>query len=450
MLINEIHLSLFKGFRDYKLSLSPFTVLVGHNNGGKTTILQAVRFLYEIVRFAFGNTDAPNFSNPHWQASPSDRINTLTLDPDALWLEKRATEPCEIVAKLNTGLEIHLKIAAPTAHELDILVDGVSIRSSISDHTRVVQEFLSFGPEHVPSIGAISPVEPLIRSYPALRRQIEQGKLAQNWRSYLYWLWNDDLQKPDFDTVVSRVQEQLPGITVTPPRLSHENDPLVEVRFEEDGLSLDINASGGGLRSLLNIAVLLTFARDRCLMFHEPDAHLHGALQTSIAQMLTQYAVENETQVIVATHGPDFIAACPVDALVWVDTQLREGRRCSDLGRTLADLGSITKADAARAYGANKILFVEGSLDQNVLRQLFGLSRRKNPFDYGSVIVANLPGGKGDQYHVEMFKKMLLETHRMKVSIACITDNDYGMIGTNESRIEGEMDGSRCAWGGRK
>ena len=115
MLINEIHLSLFKGFRDYKLSLSPFTVLVGHNNGGKTTILQAVRFLYEIVRFAFGNTDAPNFSNPHWQASPSDRINTLTLDPDALWLEKRATEPCEIVAKLNTGLEIHLKIAAPTA-----------------------------------------------------------------------------------------------------------------------------------------------------------------------------------------------------------------------------------------------------------------------------------------------------------------------------------------------
>ena len=200
----------------------------------------------------------------------------------------------------------------------------------------------------------------------------------------------------------------------------------------------------------MNIAVLLTFARDRCLMFDEPDAHLHGALQTSIAQMLTQYAVENETQVIVATHGPGFIATCPVDALVWVDTQLREGRRCSDLVRTLADLGSITKADAARAYGANKSLFVEGSLDQNVLRQLFGLSRRKNPFDYGSVTVANLPGGRGDQYHVEMFKNMLLETHRMKVSIACITDNDYGMIGTNESRIEGEMDGSRCAWGGRK
>ena len=137
--------------------------------------------------------------------------------------------------------------------------------------------------------------------------------------------------------------------------------------------------------------------------------HNNGEKTTILqAQMLTQYAVENETQVIVATHGPDFIAACPVDALVWVDTQLREGRRCSDLGRTLADLGSITKADAARAYGANKILFVEGSLDQNVLRQLFGLSRRKNPFDYGSVIVANLPGGKGDQYHVEMFKKMLL------------------------------------------
>ena len=60
MIIEHLHLQSFKGFRDFNLECSQFTVLVGRNNGGKTSILQAIQLLHDIFVFAFGNGEQPD------------------------------------------------------------------------------------------------------------------------------------------------------------------------------------------------------------------------------------------------------------------------------------------------------------------------------------------------------------------------------------------------------
>src|SRR5947209_10582266 len=43
-MLSKIRLQRFKKFKDVEIQLCPFTVLMGENNSGKTTILQAINF----------------------------------------------------------------------------------------------------------------------------------------------------------------------------------------------------------------------------------------------------------------------------------------------------------------------------------------------------------------------------------------------------------------------
>ncbi|MCH9040487.1 MAG: AAA family ATPase, partial [Chloroflexi bacterium] len=79
MFIEEVYLASFRGFRNFHLKCSPITVMVGVNSGGKTSVLQAIHFLHDIFRFAFGNGEAAEFSAIQWVADPTaqnQRINS--------------------------------------------------------------------------------------------------------------------------------------------------------------------------------------------------------------------------------------------------------------------------------------------------------------------------------------------------------------------------------------
>jgi len=121
----------------------------------------------------------------------------------------------------------------------------------------------------------------------------------------------------------------------------------------------------------------------------------------------------------------------PIESITWIDRTDGQGRTIQALGRTLVNLGSLTKADAVRTYGADKVIFLEGSLDRSVLRELFALHFKSigqpNPFDdlNTNTIVACLPNGKGDVPHLPAFSRFLQETLKIKLKIAAIVDRDY-------------------------
>jgi len=237
-------------------------------------------------------------------------------------------------------------------------------------------------------------------------------------------LFNDG-NKQAFDEAVDLVRQYLPEAKILPPRLSGDSPGKVLVEFEEEGTTFDISTSGGGLRTVLNLATVLLFSDSRCILCDEPDSHLHASLQKAVAQMLFDFSMDRDCQIMVATHAPDFIGELPVESVVWIDRSKTEGQTCPELGRVLADLGAISKADAIRAFGVDKILFLEGGVDRAVLPYLFGLTSGKNPFEDSTVLVVQLPSGKGDAAHLPVFKQLLHQTFHMDVALACIADNDY-------------------------
>ena len=426
MIVEKIVLASFKGFKDFSAECSEFTTLVGLNNSGKTSILQAVQLLYDIFAHAFAFKERPNFGPPQWAANPSQQINRISFgDPDAIWLDKKTAEACKISMMLSGNVEVRVEIMGRSHYDLDILKNESSIKQTLGEpETRqIIEDVFALRPIYVPPVGAISPTEQLV-AFPELRNRLNQGRISECWRGNLYWLKNDS-EDEDFQDFVNTVKQYLPEAEIMAPGLSHDNPPKIEIRFKEKGTIFDISTSGGGLRTILNLASIIQFSNSKCLLFDEPDAHLHSSLQRCIAQMLIDYTTEKRGQVITATHAPDFIAEIGVEHLVWIDRSDKQGRRCSNIGKVLVDLGAVANVDAIRAYGADKILFLEGSLDRDILKTLVGLSGLQNPFDDDSVIVAKLPAGKGDSKHVKAFRDLLREIFRIDVKIVCITDNDY-------------------------
>jgi len=275
----------------------------------------------------------------------------------------------------------------------------------------------------VPPVGLVSPSEQF-QHHPAIDGFLREGREYECWRSRLFWFWNDG-QRDAFDEVVATVQRYLPDALVQPPRLTHDSSPRVLIQFQEDGTDFDISTSGGGLRTLLNLAMVLRFADALCLLLDEPDSHLHGTLQRAVAQMLLDHAVGEDRQVVVASHAPEMISELPEESLVWIDRKQDGGRTCSSIGRVLVDLGALTKADAIRAYGTDKILFVEGSLDRQVLGQLLSTAGVTNPFSDAGVVVAELPSGRGDSVHLAVFRRLLMEALKLDMAVCCVVDNDY-------------------------
>jgi hypothetical protein len=424
--IEQLKLSSFKGFSEFTLNLWPFTCMVGLNSKGKTSVLQAIGLLHDILVFAFGNRERPDFGQPYWEADPSYGLRRLSFgDPDAVWLHKRTSEPCRISATFSGQVEATIEIMGRNRYKLDVILAGNSIKRGLDQQAnrKIIEDIFALRPTYVPPVGAVSPSEYFI-AHPQMKEMLDGGRLSECWRSNLYWLWNDG-NKASFDEIVRLVQQYLPDAKIQPPRMTHDNPPRVLAEFEEEGTIFDVSASGAGMRTVLNLATILRFSRSECILCDEPDSHLHPTLQRAVARMLMDFSEENNRQVLVATHAPDFIAEVPAKAIVWIDRTQKEGTRCDAVGAVLADLGAISKADAVRAYGADKILFVEGSVDCGILGRLIGLAGAKSPFDDQTVLVAKLPSGKGTATHLSMFRSLLRETFKVDVSVACVTDNDY-------------------------
>jgi hypothetical protein len=152
--------------------------------------------------------------------------------------------------------------------------------------------------------------------------------------------------------------------------------------------------------------------------------------------MLQDFSYENDVQVLVATHAPDFICECPVDSVLWIDREQSAASSIDQVQQMLVDLGAITAADALSPGDIQKIMFVEGEADRRFLRRVVA---KLNPdFDTDGLTIAKLPSGKSSANAMSAVNELLKSFNRSDIPIVCVVDNDWQLLGdenTDTDRI---------------
>lgn len=428
MRLKRVSLTRFCGFSNFDVDLGDFTALVGPNNGGKTTVLRAIKFALDAVRLFFEEKqpylkrfDERNNQMPLAHVAPRLSVVDLSL----LYFGKDRQTSSEVSLTFDrAGIDLVIRaVCAPNRDDLqlDVAYRSQSIKhaKNSADAQDILNDlFDASNAEFIPPPGTIGPRENVM-AWGDILAAISQGRVNETWRNRFHWL-NEGEEPEAFQRTIGRVAAYLPDVRLRPPRRSRR-EPVVEVNYLEGGAEYDISAGGGGLRTLVTLAANLELSSAKILLFDEPDAHLHSAIQRQTA-MLLQDAASAGRQIIITSHAPDFIEEVPVDSLVWIDRKENVGRKCDDVGKALVELGAISNARALETLGTDTLIYFEGADDRSNIKQLMvrcgkhGLASRSRLEVLGGFgAEKSLPGA------LDVLQKLL----RTRVALAAILDADF-------------------------
>lgn len=142
----------------------------------------------------------------------------------------------------------------------------------------------------------------------------------------------------------------------------------VELAYTQDGTvgEMDLGLSGRGFQQMLLIFSHLFLHKKGVLLIDEPDAHLEILRQRQVFTLLRDIAHRNGSQVILVTHSEVVLA----EALDTNLTLVLEGR-ADDLASKQEIRDSLKHFGAehyVRARETGHVLYVEGSTDIDMLR----------------------------------------------------------------------------------
>lgn len=161
--------------------------------------------------------------------------------------------------------------------------------------------------------------------------------------------------------------KRLFGVSLQLPQYIAERSEVVMAYKDVEGTQLDISSSGRGLQQTLLLLAHLYLNPGTVLLLDEPDAHLEILRQRQIYQLLTQTAEQKHSQIIAASHSEVILneAADRDIVIAFVGKPHRIDDRGSQVLKSLRDIGFD---DFYQAEQTGWVLYLEGSTDLAILR----------------------------------------------------------------------------------
>lgn len=413
MIVSRLYIENIFGFKKFQLPLTPFTVLVGLNNGGKTSLLRTLRLAIDAIHPA-------TFGPRQFDIQAILNKNGISSSDMLRFGHKAPSSIIQIDFQVAPNVKVEAKaIISQRDCRVTFDVNGTDAAKLPPDDVKLALEPISaYRVEMLASVSGMPP-ETLL-DFTSLHGNIDSGRFAETWRNRFHWA-SEQNRPAQTQRIVERLQESLPDVLLNPPRRTRGQQPHVDISYDEDGVQHDIAASGAGFRTLVELNSAVELSGASLLLMDEPDAHLHPGIQRNIARFLADRANE-ECQILVSTHAPDFIEEVPLDSLVWIDRRLEKGNRRDSRGKILVDLGAISKNDAVQFLGADTLLYVEGGGDRTALATILKRCGKEGLWNRSRLEILE---GHGNCRNLPAAIRIATTLTKTRVAVVVIRDADY-------------------------
>ena len=349
MFLEQIDIENFRGIVRLSLKLGDTTVLIGENNTGKTTVLEALRMCLSRSPTRRGGAFAEydyHLENEGSQPVESDPI-TITLR----FAERSEGEwPDEVLQAIPDVLQVgddglHRVVLTVSSSFDDSAADFVTTLTFLNPDG---QTLLAAGTQR--SVNALQRLAPVFY-LSALRDSAQEFRpRSQFWGPFVRSLKIEPALRQELEDELSRLNERVlkahESFAVVKERLArtgrmvplHKDDPVAieaipgrvfdilsraQVMLTSvTGVRLPIGRHGEGTQSLAVLCLFHAFLEGRLADSHaehaspilaveEPEAHLHPAAVGAASILLKDLP----GQKIMATHSGDLISGFPLSAV---------------------------------------------------------------------------------------------------------------------------------------
>lgn len=357
-MLKRISIKKLKIINDLSLYLDNLNVLVGANNSGKSSILQAIHFATSLAQSATFLEQPLDFGVRKKKCNVTLSAKQILYTPlyeiiklgynDALLNDKKGQ--IEIILELEDSSGVtqigSITISKNKNETLLVSFEGKDVISKISD----IQAPFS---AYVPGLAGIAKTESLI-ARGLLLRAIARGDANLVLRNVLYYLNREKLKWESFCGSIQKVFPRTEfNISFKP-----DIDEHIEVSILKENISLPLELAGTGFLQTIQILTYIYLFEPSIVLLDEPDSHLHPNNQRALAALLADLVNEKTVQIVAATHSRHIIDTLRDSAnRLWI----HEGRLQPDTEHldTLINLGALDSAEGLLAKGIKYVFLTE-------------------------------------------------------------------------------------------
>lgn len=368
-MLTKLRMVNFKRFRDAEVDLGEVAVLIGPNNSGKTTALQALALWNLGLRKYVEKRGVrePPKERPGVTINRQDLVSVPVAEANQLWKDTHAFAggregqrqiPIQITVEgVTEDVPWSFGLEFGWANEESFRCRPLA-RAPIPPQASDVR--LAFLP---PMSGLASNEDRLMPGAVAVR--VGQGRTAEVLRNLCFELSETNAE------AWGRVRAKMNGlfrVDLLDPAFIAERGALRMSYRDPGGAVLDLSSAGRGLQQTLLLLVYLEANPGAVLLLDEPDAHLEILRQKEIYDVLTEAAQQTGGQVVAASHSEVWLdAAADRDVVVaFVGKPHRiDDRSKKQVAKALKEIGFV---DYYQAEQVGWVLYLEGSTDLAILR----------------------------------------------------------------------------------
>ncbi len=314
-MIKEVHLKKFKKFKDTTIKIAPFSILMGENSSGKTTVIQSINLSLNIFsRFDLIHETGSTYSVRSKGIGFTELPGLKIADFRELYYSKISRgSKTKITGDGQIGTVITLTDERDNKFKLQVssLFGGYNVKciSNTSEIQNAPDLHLK-KPLYISGfVGLVAAEE---RSFPvAIQERLLSGQASSIIRNLI--LDTKTKSPKNFDLLRKRLKDDF-NFSIDNIDFEETKDLYVKARYAESHdnskVIFDFNASGSGFMQILQILTPIYRycpEESNIVLLDEPDAHLHPNLQASLAKTLREIQKELNIQIIISTHSTTII-----------------------------------------------------------------------------------------------------------------------------------------------
>lgn len=385
-MITRLTLSNFKSVGKQSYDFTRFDLLVGRNNSGKSTVLQALAIwqfcVDEFHRSKRSGSTGVQVVLPNFTALPVPEFNLLWKDrtdraypTDKGGRKKQEFILIQIVLEWRRGNEeietfgVELRYHSPQT--IYAIPKGGWAKFRECENQDELPKIA-----YVPPFSGLEPSEKWLDISP-IRQQVGKGQPGSVLRNLLLRVCpapsrGEDgrirkgyVPPADWQELASVVERWF-GVKIHEPKYDSGKDVYISVEYEHKNKDYDIIAGGSGFHQTLTLLAFMYGYQPTTILLDEPDAHLHVNLQREILDYFKRKSLERNTQFLIATHAEEF--ARGVDASQIISLLSQKPLRIQSTPDVLRAMAVVSNEDITRLMASPYILYVEGESDERILR----------------------------------------------------------------------------------
>jgi len=385
-MVTRLTLRNFKSVGEQIYSFTQFDLLVGRNNSGKSTVLQALAIwqfcVDEFHRAKRSGSKGIQVVLPNFTALPVPEFNLLWKDrTDRRWPEINGKKTQEYIL-------IHIRVEWQCGSgETDSFGVDLRYHSPQTIYAIPSDGWAKFHEcekrDDFPKIAYVPPFSGLETSekwldVSPIRQQVGKGQPGSVLRNLLLQVCPPPARGPDGSSILkgyrtpanwkelSEIISRWFSVKIREPKYESAKDVYITVEYRQNGKDYDIISGGSGFHQILTLLAFLYGYHPSTILLDEPDAHLHVNLQREILDYFKRKSIELNTQFLIATHAEEFARGVDPNQIVSLLSQVP--RRIESTTEALMAMSEVSNEDIARLITSPYILYVEGDDDERILR----------------------------------------------------------------------------------